>query len=696
MGSVRHTAAMIRRSSWLWVFACGCSFGQAAPATPAGGVASTPLSSVAVQRGDTAITDVSVVPMSSDGVLAHHTVVVRGDRIVAVAPTAAVELPDGITVIDGRGKWLMPGLADMHVHTWSENDMMMFLAAGVTTIRNMWGIEEHLTWRSQIARGERLGPTIITAGPLIDGEPPDWPGSTVLTRPGDAEQIVKAQKAAGYDFLKPVSQLSREAYEALAAAGERHGMVLAGHVPTAVGLEGVLAAHQRSVEHLDGWLLALVPHGVHLPAPDSAEARTRAVLSSLDLSRLPALIERTIAAGTWNCPTLVVYDRIARLDDVATLRRRVKWIDKVPAAVLARWTRDLLSGYTAEDFATLREVNAQQARIVAALVAANAPILVGTDTGGPFVIPGAATHDEIELIVAAGVSRRRALRAATADAWRYLGSPHEAGVVEVGARADLVLVASDPLTAPLPLVPDGVMVRGRWLPRARLEAGLAEVVKQNAPPRDRWDGLPPLVVDGQVVHRAHYDVAIGGTTVGQERLAVGLAGGKRMVVGQLTDFDTQVEASYTLGPDIATVAAAYRGMTLELAGKIVAGKLMVTGTDLTGKPVSLSERVPAGAFLAAPGIGGSIQLVGKLAGMAPGSKRTLTSLQLGYFPGIAILSTRHQVERKPDAGGHRVFAFTATQSGTALTGEIVVDASGFVAAQTLGPPVGTRTTRRPQ
>lgn len=692
---------MIPRSVWLWVLACSCTSRSPGPATPASptGVASasTPLSPVAVQPGDTAITDVSVAPMSSDGVLAHHTVVIRGDRIVAVAPSAQVVLPDGVAVIDGAGKWLMPGLADMHVHTWSDSDLTMFLAAGVTTIRNMWGIEQHLTWRSQIARGERLGPTIITAGPLIDGDPPDWPGSVVLTKPDDADKIVTAQKAAGYDFLKSVEQLSREGYEALVAAGTRHGLVLSGHVPIAVGLEGVLAAHQRSIEHLDGYLSALVPPGAPLPPVDDTEAATRAVLSRLDPSRLPGLIDRTIAAGTWNCPTLIVYDRIAGLDDVAALKRLVTWLDKVPAAVLVRWTPDSQApSYTAEDFATRREANAQLAKILAALVAANAPVLVGTDAGAPFVVPGESLHDEIELMVAAGVPRPRVLRAATADAWRFLGLPHEAGVVEVGARADLVLVASDPLTAPLPLVPGGVMVRGRWLSHDELEARLADVVKHNALPKGRWDGAPPLAAEGKVVHQAHYDMAIAGTTVGEERLVVGLAGGQRMIVGQVAELGTWVETSYKSGADTAAVAVTYHTMTLELAGKVIAGKLVVTGTDLTGKPVSLSEPVPAGAFLSAPGIGGAIQLVEKLAGMKPGSKRTLTSLELGYFPTIAIVSARYEVERKLDSGGHRVFAFTATQRGTRVTGELVVDPAGFVVRQTLGPPVNTSFTRRPK
>ncbi|HEY0482376.1 MAG TPA: amidohydrolase family protein [Kofleriaceae bacterium] len=470
--------------------ALGWACGGAAPATP--GTPGTPgprdrpaaaPSAFAIAPGDLVITDVSVVPMASDGVLPHHTVVVRGDRIIAVAPSASLPVPAGTTAIDGTGKWLMPGLADMHVHAFRDDDLTLFLAAGVTTIRNMFGSEQHLAWRSDIAHGTRLGPTIVTAGPIIDGDPPVWPGSTVLVDPADADKVVAAQKAAGYDFLKSYSRLSRPAYEALAAAGKRAGMAVAGHVPEAVGLDGALAAHQRSIEHLDGYLLAMVAEGV--PLPESRPARLRATLAALDPSRLPGAVARTLAAGTWNCPTLVVLDRFAALDDVAALRRRVAWLDKVPPAIVAMWDpkQDFrLQSYTAEDFQTLRAANAQRARVFAALAAANAPILVGTDTGNPFVIPGAALHEEIELMVAAGMPRPRVLRAATADAARYLGAPHEAGVVEVGARADLVLVATDPLTAPLPAVPDGVLVRGRWLPRADLEARLADITRRAAAP----------------------------------------------------------------------------------------------------------------------------------------------------------------------------------------------------------------------
>jgi len=699
---VRFAARLIPAAAALGL-ACGAAPSTAtAPVAPAAGAGARP--AIAIAPGDIAITDVSVVTMASGGAsdraLAHHTVVVRGDRIVGVAPSAGLALPAGTTVIDGAGKWLMPGLTDMHVHTFGDDDLTLFLAAGVTTVRNMFGSEQHLVTRAQIARGEKLGPTIVTAGPLIDGDPPIWPGSTVLTNPADADKIVADQKAAGYDFLKPYSRLSKPAYEALAAAGKRHGMGLAGHVPEAVGLAGVLAAQQRSIEHLDGYLLAMVPEGVTLP--ENRIARLRVALANLDPSRLPGAVTRTLAAGTWNCPTLVVLERFAALVDLPALRKRVAWLDKVPAAVVAAWDprQDFrLQSYTAEDFATLGAANAQRAKVLAALAAAGAPLLVGTDTGNPFVIAGAALHDEIELMVAAGVPRARVLRAATADAARFLGAPHEFGVVEAGARADLVLVSTDPLTAPLPLVPDGVLVRGKWLPRAELEAKLADIATRVSapPPTDRWEGVAPLPVEGKLVHRAHYDLTSADKPIGEERLAVGVVGGKRVIVGQeVAEFAGRFEISYKIGPDSLALGLSSPFGSFQLAGVVTAGKLVATGTGIGGKPLSLSEPVPAGSFLSGPGLGGSIALAEKLTGMKPGTRRSFVALNLTSYPSAGIAALHYDVERKPDAGGHRVFAVTTSQGGTTVTGELVIDTAGFVVSQTLGPPINLTFTRRPQ
>jgi hypothetical protein len=681
------------RSLLLLAAACGASApAPAAPAAPAP-------PAFAVQPGDIAITNVAVVPMSRDGVLDHHTVVVRGDRIVAVAPSAQVALSAGATVIDGANQWLMPGLADMHVHTWSENDFTLFLAAGVTTIRNMFGSDLHLALRTRIARGDLLGPTLVTAGPIIDGDPPVWPGSAVIDTPAKAEAIVADQKAKGYDFLKPYSRLSREGYEALAAAAARHGMVMAGHVPLSVGLDGVLAAKQKSIEHVDGWLYALVPDGVTLPE-GSSPAKLRVALTRLDASRLPGLIARTIAAGTWNCPTLVVLSRVAALDDIEAIKRQVHWLDKVPRALVSQWEpkQDArFKSFTADDYAVLRAANVQRAKIVAALAAANAPLLVGTDTGNPFVIPGESLHEEIELMVAAGVPRARVLRAATAGAQVYLGTPREAGIVEPGARADLVLLSTNPLTAPLPLVPDGVMVRGKWLPHADLEARLAEVTKHvNEPPREnRWETTPPLVGEGKTVHQAHYDMSLGGNEIGEERLAIGMVGKDRVIVGQqVAEFGGPVETSYKIGPDLVTLAVRSPFGSLQVQGKVTAGKLEVTGTDRAGKPLSLHTTMPADAFLSGPSMGGTQVLAAKVTGMKVGDKRTLRSVDISYFPEIAINSSSYDVERKPDASGHRVFAVATKLGGNAATGEMILDEGGFVVTQTIGPPINLTFVRR--
>jgi hypothetical protein len=703
--------SMMNRASCRALTAAAAALGLACGAGPSGasgpgaaggpGVATGAGPAIALQPGDLVITNASVVPMSRDGELAHHTVVVRGDRILAVARSTELgelAVPAGVTAIDGTGKWLLPGLTDMHVHVFGDDQLAMLVAAGVTTVRNMYGSEQHLAWRDRIARGELLGPTIVTAGPLIDGDPPIWPGSTVLVNPADADKVVTDQKAAGYDFLKPYARLSRPAYEALAAAGKRHGMLLEGHVPDAVGLDGVLAAQQRTIEHLDGYLIAQVPDGVTLP--DDRRAKLRATLAHLDPSRLPGLVTRTLAAGTWNCPTLIVYERIGALDDLPALRKRVAWLDKLPPAMVDAWDpkQDFrLQSYTADDFAAIRAANAQRAKVLAALAAAGAPILVGTDTGNPFVVPGAALHDEIELMVADGLPRPRVLRAATADAARFLGAPHEAGVVEAGARADLLLVASDPLTAPLPPVPDGVVLRGKWLPRAELEAKLADITKRVAapPPQDRWEGIAPLAPQGKVVHQAHYDLVTADKPVGEERLAVGLVGGKRVIVGQeVAEFGGRFVTSYQIGPDTVALDLSSPYTTLQLTGKVTGGKLVATGTGDGGKPLALSEPVPAGAFLSGPGIGGTIALAEHLTGIKPGQKRQFAALNLTSFPAAAIAAIRYDVERKPDASGQRVFAVTTTQGGLAFSGDVVVDADGFVVSQQIGPPLNATFTRR--
>src|SRR5262245_37317727 len=200
-----------------------------------------------------AIVGATVVPMDRAGSLPDQTVLVADGRITALGPAGELAVPAGSTVIDGHGRWLMPGLVDMHVHSWFESELTLDLANGVTTIRNMFGSPVQVAWRDEVAAGTRLGPSIVTAGPIVDGSPPVWPGSLVVITPEDARNAVQAHVDGHYDFVKVYDRLTPEAYDAVVAAAKAANLPVFGHVPERVGLYAVLASGQRTLEHMFGF-----------------------------------------------------------------------------------------------------------------------------------------------------------------------------------------------------------------------------------------------------------------------------------------------------------------------------------------------------------------------------------------------------------------------------------------------------------
>ena len=234
-----------------------------AVAIPVGGC-SAPAGATLTPSGPsevTAIVNVTVVPMDSERVLEEQTVLILGDRIASMGTADEITVPANAQVIDGRGRWLMPGLADMHVHLWDPEHLTLFLANGVTLVRNMWGTPMQLGMRASLANGDRFGPAVVTAGALLDGAPPIWPGSTMVESPEDARAEVRQMKEAGYDLVKVYNRLQPDVYEAIVAAADEYDIPVGGHVPDAVGLDGVLAAGQHTIEHLSGYLKALAEPG---------------------------------------------------------------------------------------------------------------------------------------------------------------------------------------------------------------------------------------------------------------------------------------------------------------------------------------------------------------------------------------------------------------------------------------------------
>ncbi|HTA43176.1 MAG TPA: amidohydrolase family protein [Bryobacteraceae bacterium] len=432
----------------------------------------------------TAFVDVNVVPMDSETVSPHQTVVVRDDRIVAIGPVAKIKPPIGVQRIDGRGKYLMPGLTDMHVHIldpileaaatvqMNGNEFMaMFLANGVTSVRAMWGTQELLLLQRRVLTGDVPGPYIYSAGPVTDGDPPRWRGSRIVTTPEEAFGAVVSDKRDGFVGIKVYNRLSAESYSAIVAAARKQSMPVYGHVPRAVGLMGVLAAHQDSIEHLDGFIEAL--QADDSPFRTTGQTGTSSI-DHIDLGKLPALVDATRAAGAWNCPTIVVRQGLAVAPNQIPARLARHEMQYLPAWLLALWTSQGNSRReSSDDYVRLEKQAKLSITITKALHEIGAGLLLGTDTPNPFVVPGFSIHEELENLVQAGMTPYQALKAGTRDAAEFLKLQDEFGTVAVGRRADLLLLERNPLANVQNTGhPVGVMARGRWFSDAQLESQL--------------------------------------------------------------------------------------------------------------------------------------------------------------------------------------------------------------------------------
>jgi hypothetical protein len=434
-------------------------------------------------KATTAFVGVTLIPMDREVTLPDRTVIVQAGKIVAVGPTKQTTVPDDAVVIDGQDRYLMPGLADMHVHLENKDFFALFLRNGVTSVRNMWGSPFHQSLQILVERGDIPGPTIYTTGPIIDGSPPTWRESIVVRNVEEARAEVRRQKAAGFEALKVYDNLRRDAYGALATAAKETGMRIEGHVPIAVGVEHALVSGQRTIEHLSEYMWAVKRDDFEV-AGSGFRWRLKAAYGA-DPQKIESIARASKEAGVWNCVTLVVMQRFA--DTVEGLAP--SWLSRpemrfVPPWIRARWDpkkdfrmRDMGRG-AVRDMRKASEVNAA---ITRALRDAGAGILLGTDTPNPLIVPGFAIHDELDNLVRAGLSPYEALQTGTVNAAAALDRAGEFGLVKPGSRADLLLLEANPLTDLSTLRnPVGVMTRGHWFNAAELDTRLEAIATMYA------------------------------------------------------------------------------------------------------------------------------------------------------------------------------------------------------------------------
>jgi imidazolonepropionase-like amidohydrolase len=401
------------------------------------------------------ITHVNVIDVMRGGVRQDMTVVIRDKEITELGKSAALSIPKNARVVNGRGKYLIPGLWDMHVHEifgeWvprNENiSPLLFVANGVTGVRDMGGDLEPLKkWRSDIASGTMIGPRMIIAGPMLDGPVPQFPSSAPISNAADGRRVVEQLKNSGVDFVKVQSLIPRDGYFAAAQEAKKLGMVFAGHVPDAVRAAEASAAGQKSIEHLTGVFEGCSTIEDELMKQPRGPGRGK-FLSTYDPKRAQELISLFVKNQTWQVPTLVwergewLIEQTNSGTDPLAKYAPVAWKQRT----WPMFTSEISKNWSTDPLRDRERFVQKELEIVGEMHRAGVPFLAGTDTAaGVRVYPGFSLHDELRLFVKAGFTPLEALQTATLNPAHYLGLA-DTGAVEKGKRADLVLLDANPL-----------------------------------------------------------------------------------------------------------------------------------------------------------------------------------------------------------------------------------------------------------
>jgi imidazolonepropionase-like amidohydrolase len=415
-----------------------------------------------VNPGSVAIVGATVIPMDSDRVLPDHTILIEGDRIVAVGPSPDVAIPADATRIDGRGRFVIPGMGEMHGHIPSPDQsqqyvddiLFLYVANGVTTVRGMLGFNGQLTLKDRVLSGKAIGPTLYLAGPSFNG------GS--VSSADEAERKVREQAQEGWDLLKVHPGVPLDAYDRMAETAKELGIRFAGHVPEEVGLLHALEMNQETFDHIDGYTAYL----------GSAER-------DVSDEELREISRKTREAGAWIVPTMALWETLWGTADLEVLSGYDE-LKYMPAATVAAWKANVQQRAGQANPAAAARVIETRMRLLKIMQEEGVAILFGTDAPQLFSVPGFSVHREVKRMIDAGLTPYEILVSATRNVGKYFDNEDRFGTLAVGQRADMLVLEANPLDDISNLKSRaGVVLRGRWLPESEIRERLDTIVDYN-------------------------------------------------------------------------------------------------------------------------------------------------------------------------------------------------------------------------
>jgi imidazolonepropionase-like amidohydrolase len=418
-----------------------------------------------------AFLNVNVVPMDEERILQEQTVVVINGIITKITPVNDVTVPPDATRIDGSGKYLMPGFAEMHAHLpgpgyskeLTENILFLYVANGVTLLRGMQGHPQQLDLREKIKNGEMIGPRLFISSPPLSGRNTNTPQI--------AEAKVRESKAAGYDHLKIHENLSLEVYDTIVRTAHELQIPFAGHVSNYVGLHRALQSGQHTVDHLDNYIEALVENRKLTRKPVTLTPAE--LVAEVDESKIPEIVAKTVKASTAVVPTMALWELFFGNATRSQLQQSTLGLEYLPNDMVNDWVKRVSDS---ENSSVNKKIIKLRRKLLKALSDGGATILFGTDSPQLFSVPGFSIHKEMQIMVESGMTPYQVLTSGTSDVGKFYDGKNEFGQVAVGMSADLILIDGNPIIDISNVGKrSGVMLNGRWFEEKEIQKRLKKI-----------------------------------------------------------------------------------------------------------------------------------------------------------------------------------------------------------------------------